>query len=145
MSVILDWLSGGFLDLSVVGMVIFTLIVTHVTIVSVTVYLHRHAAHRSVEVHPALAHFFRFWLWLTTGMITREWAAIHRKHHAVCETEEDPHSPRFRGCAPLYGAAQRPIGKPASNVRSSTATARAVPMTGSSATSTSDSISWASR
>ena len=97
MSVILEWLSGGILNLSVLGMVIFTLVVTHVTIVAVTVYLHRHAAHRSVEVHPALGHFFRFWLWLTTGMITREWASIHRKHHAVCETEEDPHSPKIKG------------------------------------------------
>ena len=97
MTVLLDWLSNGLLDLSVVGVVVFTLIVTHITIVSVTVYLHRHAAHRAVELNPVLQHFFRCWLWLTTGMITKEWAAIHRKHHAKCETEEDPHSPRIMG------------------------------------------------
>jgi len=90
------------LDLSSLGVVIFTLIVTHITIVSVTVYLHRHAAHRAVELHPLLQHFFRFWLWLTTGMITREWAAIHRKHHAVCETEEDPHSPKIMGLKKIF-------------------------------------------
>jgi fatty-acid desaturase len=93
----LDLLSHGLLNLSWVGVVIYTLVVTHITIVGVTVYLHRHSAHRSVDLHPALQHFFRFWLWMTTGMVTKEWTAIHRKHHAVCETEEDPHSPQIRG------------------------------------------------
>ncbi|MDF1780780.1 MAG: fatty acid desaturase [Alcanivoracaceae bacterium] len=78
-------------------LVIYTLIVTHITIVSVTVYLHRHSAHRALDVHPALGHFFRFWLWLTTSMNTKEWTAIHRKHHAFCETENDPHSPQVLG------------------------------------------------
>tara|TARA_Y100000780_G_scaffold56684_1_gene49032 strand:+ start:12275 stop:13477 length:1203 start_codon:yes stop_codon:yes gene_type:complete len=77
--------------------ILYTLVVTHVTIVSVTVYLHRFSAHRALELHPSLQHFFRFWLWLTTGMVTVEWTAIHRKHHATTETEEDPHSPRIHG------------------------------------------------
>ena len=70
---------------------------SHITIVTVTVFLHRHQAHRSLELHPALSHFFRFWLWMTTGMITKEWTAIHRKHHAKVETDEDPHSPQVAG------------------------------------------------
>ena len=74
-----------------------TLALTHVTIASVTIFLHRHQAHRALELHPLAAHFFRFWLWLTTGMITKEWAAIHRKHHGKCETAEDPHSPQIYG------------------------------------------------
>jgi fatty-acid desaturase len=94
---ILNWLSNGLLDLSWVGILVYTLVATHVTIVGVTVYLHRYSAHRALDLHPALKHFFRFWLWLTTGMTTREWTAIHRKHHAVCETEEDPHSPQIKG------------------------------------------------
>jgi stearoyl-CoA desaturase (Delta-9 desaturase) len=73
------------------------LALTHVTIVAVTVFLHRCQAHRALELHPVASHFFRFWLWLTTGMVTREWVAIHRKHHARCETEDDPHSPQVLG------------------------------------------------
>ena len=88
---------NGLLDLSVWQLVAVTLVLTHITIVSVTVYLHRYSAHRSLELHPALKHFFRFWLWLTTAMNTREWTAIHRKHHAKCETEDDPHSPVVKG------------------------------------------------
>ena len=87
----------GLLDLSVWQLIATTLLLTHVTIVSVTVYLHRYSAHRSLELHPALKHFFRFWLWLTTSMNTREWTAIHRKHHAKCETPDDPHSPVHKG------------------------------------------------
>ncbi|KTT55416.1 aminotransferase [Pseudomonas oryzihabitans] len=90
---------NGLLDLSVWQLVMVTLVLTHLTIVSVTVYLHRYSAHRSLELHPALKHAFRFWLWLTTAMNTREWTAIHRKHHAKCETEEDPHSPVHKGLA----------------------------------------------
>jgi stearoyl-CoA desaturase (delta-9 desaturase) len=74
-----------------------TLGLTHVTIASVTIFLHRHQAHRALDLHAVPSHFFRFWLWLTTGMVTREWAAIHRKHHARCETPDDPHSPQTRG------------------------------------------------
>lgn len=87
---------NGFLDFSLWEYIALTFILTHITIVSVTVFLHRHQAHRALELHPLLSHFFRFWLWLTTGMITKEWAAIHRKHHAKCETEDDPHSPQTR-------------------------------------------------
>ena len=79
------------------GYVVVALVFTHITIASVTIYLHRHQAHRALDLHPVVSHFFRFWLWLTTGMVTKEWAAIHRKHHAKCETAEDPHSPQVLG------------------------------------------------
>ncbi len=79
-----------------------SLFFTHITIASVTIYLHRHQAHRSIDLHPAPAHFFRLWLWLTTAMQTRQWAAIHRKHHAKCETAEDPHSPQTRGIKTVF-------------------------------------------
>ncbi len=88
---------SGIFDLPWWGYVLFTLAVTHVTIASVTIFLHRHQAHRALDLHPIASHFFRFWLWLTTGMVTKEWAAIHRKHHARCETPEDPHSPQVLG------------------------------------------------
>jgi stearoyl-CoA desaturase (delta-9 desaturase) len=94
---LLDFLAGGLLQASWGQLLIYLLVVTQLTIFSVTLYLHRSQAHRSVDFHPVLAHFFRFWTWLTTSMITKEWAAIHRKHHAKCETEEDPHSPQFKG------------------------------------------------
>lgn len=87
----------GLLQLSGWQILAVILGLTHITIVSVTVYLHRYSAHRALELHPALKHFFRFWLWLTTSMNTREWTAIHRKHHAKCETPEDPHSPVHKG------------------------------------------------
>jgi stearoyl-CoA desaturase (delta-9 desaturase) len=87
----------GAYDLPWWGYVIYTLVMTHITIAAVTIYLHRHQAHRALDLHPLPSHFFRFWLWLTTGMITKEWAAIHRKHHAKCETVEDPHSPQIYG------------------------------------------------
>ena len=88
---------NGLLNLSGWQILAVILVLTHITIVSVTVYLHRYSAHRALELHPALKHFFRFWLWLTTSMNTREWTAIHRKHHAKCETPEDPHSPVHKG------------------------------------------------
>lgn len=87
----------GVLDVSVWQAVLITLILTHVTIAAVTIFLHRAQAHRALDLHPAVAHFFRFWLWLTTGMVTKEWVAIHRRHHAKCETEQDPHSPQVLG------------------------------------------------
>ncbi len=87
----------GFIELPWWGYVLATLALTHVTIASVTIFLHRHQAHRALDLHPIASHFFRFWLWLSTGIITKEWASIHRKHHAKCETEEDPHSPQKRG------------------------------------------------
>jgi stearoyl-CoA desaturase (delta-9 desaturase) len=77
------------------GYVLAALLMTHVTIAAVTIYLHRYSAHRALELHPVVSHFFRAWLWLTTGMSTKAWTAIHRKHHAKCETEEDPHSPQI--------------------------------------------------
>jgi stearoyl-CoA desaturase (delta-9 desaturase) len=88
---------NGLLELPLWGYFVLTLVLTHITIISVTIFLHRHQAHRALELHPVLSHFFRFWLWFTTGMVTREWVAIHRKHHAKCETEQDPHSPITRG------------------------------------------------
>lgn len=88
---------NGLLNLSVWELVGVGLIMTHITIASVTIYLHRHQAHRALDLHPIASHFFRFWLWLTTGMNTKEWVAIHRKHHAKCETAEDPHSPQVYG------------------------------------------------
>jgi stearoyl-CoA desaturase (delta-9 desaturase) len=88
---------SGFFDLQWWGYALVALGLTHVTIAAVTIYLHRCQAHRALDLHPAVSHFFRLWLWLTTGMITKEWAAIHRKHHAKCETAEDPHSPQVYG------------------------------------------------
>jgi len=90
-------LLGGAVHLPWWGYVLVALGLTHVTIAAVTIYLHRHQAHRALDLHPAVSHFFRFWLWLTTGMVTKEWAAVHRKHHAKCETSEDPHSPQIFG------------------------------------------------
>jgi stearoyl-CoA desaturase (Delta-9 desaturase) len=87
----------GVLDLPWWGYVVYALVLTHITIAAVTIYLHRHSAHRALDLHPIPAHFFRFWLWLTTGMLTKHWTAIHRKHHAKCETVEDPHSPQIFG------------------------------------------------
>ena len=91
------WVANGVLGWSFWGLVAYVLVMTHITIASVTIYLHRHQAHRSLDLHLIPAHFFRFWLWITTGMVTKEWAAIHRKHHAKCETEIDPHSPQVLG------------------------------------------------
>lgn len=87
----------GLLDLSFWGYVLTTFILVQITMLSVTVYLHRDQAHRALDLHPALRHFFRFWIWCTSGMLTREWVAIHRKHHAFCETPDDPHSPVIYG------------------------------------------------
>jgi stearoyl-CoA desaturase (delta-9 desaturase) len=90
-------LSDGWLHAAWWQVLLFALGMTHVTIAAVTIFLHRSQAHRSLDLHPAVMHFFRAWLWLTTGMVTKEWVAIHRKHHAKCETEEDPHSPQTHG------------------------------------------------
>src|SRR6478672_4724758 len=92
-----DFLAGGLLQFGWIGLLGYLLVVTQITIFAVTLYLHRSAAHRGVDFHPVVAHFFRFWAWLTTAMVTKEWVAVHRKHHAKCETAEDPHSPRFAG------------------------------------------------
>lgn len=87
----------GLLNLSFWGYVLAAFILVQITMMAVTLYLHRDQAHRSLDLHPALRHFFRFWIWCTSGMLTREWVAIHRKHHAFCETENDPHSPKIYG------------------------------------------------
>lgn len=97
MESILNFVAGGLLQLSWWQIIVVTLVLTHITIAGVTIYLHRSQAHRGLDLHPIVAHFFRFWLWLTTGMLTREWVAIHRKHHAKCEREGDPHSPIMFG------------------------------------------------
>jgi stearoyl-CoA desaturase (delta-9 desaturase) len=87
----------GWWNLSFWGYVAAGFVLTHITIASVTIFLHRHQAHKGLTLHPAVSHFFRLWLWLTTGMVTREWVAVHRKHHARCETTDDPHSPQVYG------------------------------------------------
>lgn len=92
-----DWMVHGLWQLSWWQLLLYALVTTHITIAGVTIFLHRCQAHRSLDLGPVPSHFFRFWLWLGTGMVTREWVAIHRKHHAKCETEDDPHSPQTRG------------------------------------------------
>jgi len=93
----IDWLAYGSLNFSWLQVLVVTLVLTHITIASVTIYLHRHSAHRALDLHPLVSHFFRFWLWLTTGQVTKEWTAIHSKHHAKCEQADDPHSPHVHG------------------------------------------------
>jgi stearoyl-CoA desaturase (delta-9 desaturase) len=111
---LVQWLGHGWAQASWWQIVLFTLATTHVTIAAVTIFLHRAQAHRALELGPVPSHFFRFWLWVGTGMVTKEWVAIHRKHHAKCETEDDPHSPQTRGIdtvlwrgAELYRAESR--------------------------------------
>ncbi|MEW6762129.1 MAG: fatty acid desaturase [Pseudomonadota bacterium] len=99
---VLNFLSTGLLDLTGWQIFFVTLALTHITIAAVTIYLHRHQAHRALELHAIPSHFFRFWLWMTTGQVTKEWASIHRKHHAKCDTEEDPHSPQTRGIKKVF-------------------------------------------
>jgi stearoyl-CoA desaturase (delta-9 desaturase) len=93
---------SGLIDLPWWGYLVVTLVLTHFSIAAVTIFLHRHQAHRGLELHPLVSHFFRAWLWLTTGMVTKEWVAIHRKHHARCETPEDPHSPQVYGIKKVF-------------------------------------------
>ncbi len=94
---VIDWVGNGLWDLTWWQIILFTLATTHITIIGVTIFLHRTQTHRAMDLHPIPAHFLRFWLWLGTGMVTKEWVAIHRKHHAKCETVDDPHSPQVRG------------------------------------------------
>ncbi len=101
-SSLIDFLAGGLLQMGWGALLIYLLVVTQITIFAVTLYLHRSQAHRGVDFHPVIAHFFRFWVWITTSMITKEWVAIHRKHHAKCETEEDPHSPMVKGIGNVF-------------------------------------------
>ena len=99
---LVDWLANGLWSSATWWQVLLvTLVMTHFTILGVTIFLHRAQAHRALELHAIPSHFFRFWLWLTTGMVTKEFVAVHRKHHAKCETEEDPHSPQTRGIKAL--------------------------------------------
>ncbi|MEK6735031.1 MAG: fatty acid desaturase [Pseudomonadota bacterium] len=90
-------LISGVIDMPWWGYIVVTLVFTHITIAAITIYLHRHSAHRALELHAIASHFFRFWLWLTTGVVTKQWTAVHRKHHAKCETKDDPHSPVIVG------------------------------------------------
>lgn len=99
---LLNFAAHGLVDLPWWGYIVVTLIVTHITIAAVTIFLHRAQAHRALDLHPIVSHFFRFWLWLTTGMVTKEWVAIHRKHHAKVETADDPHSPQTRGIETVF-------------------------------------------
>ncbi|MGY0505735.1 DesA family fatty acid desaturase [Luteimonas sp. e5] len=101
-SPILDFLVHGFSGIGWLGLGLYFLIATQLTIFAVTLYLHRSLAHRGVDFHPLVAHVFRFWSWLSTGMVAREWAAVHRKHHAKCETEDDPHSPMHKGLGRVF-------------------------------------------
>lgn len=98
----LDWLAHGLIAASWWQIVLYTLVTTHITIASVTIYLHRHQAHRAMDLHAIPSHFFRFWLWLGTGQVTKEWVSIHRKHHAKCETIDDPHSPQAHGIKKVF-------------------------------------------
>jgi stearoyl-CoA desaturase (Delta-9 desaturase) len=98
---VLQWLSNGALAATWWQIVLYTLVTTHITIAAVTIFLHRAQAHRALELGPVPSHFFRFWLWIATGMETKDFVAVHRKHHAKCETEEDPHSPQTRGLKAL--------------------------------------------
>ena len=129
----IDWLGNGLWNLAWWQIVLYTLATTHITIAAVTIFLHRAQAHRALDLHAIPSHFFRFWLWIGTGMVTKEWVAIHRKHHAKCETVDDPHSPQTRGLdtvmwrgAELYRAESKTWRRSRSSV-----TAR--PMTGWSA------------
>ena len=98
---LVDWLAHGFAGFTGWEIVAYTLVTTHITIAAVTIFLHRAQAHRALDLHALPSHFFRFWLWLGTGMVTKEFVAIHRKHHAKVETDEDPHSPQTRGLKKL--------------------------------------------
>lgn len=108
----------GLLDLSLWSVALITLVMCHITLASVTIYLHRCQAHRALALHPIVSHFFRFWLWLTTSMRTIEWVAVHRKHHACCEVEDDPHSPVVYGLRQVLLRALSCIEtRPATNIR----------------------------
>jgi stearoyl-CoA desaturase (delta-9 desaturase) len=98
----IDWLGNGLWNLSWWQVVLYTLVTTHITIAAVTIFLHRTQTHKAMELGPIPSHFFRFWLWLSTGMVTKEWVAIHRKHHAKCETVDDPHSPQVKGIDEVF-------------------------------------------
>src|SRR6185312_123213 len=102
----IHFLAYGSIPLSFWGYFALLMILTHITMIAVTIFLHRSQTHRALELHPILSHFFRFWLWMTTGMQTKQWVAVHRKHHAKAETKDDPHSPQVYGLKEIlfYGA-----------------------------------------
>jgi stearoyl-CoA desaturase (Delta-9 desaturase) len=102
LNALIDWLANGLTGMAWWQVLLYTLITTHITICSVTIYLHRHQAHRAMDLHWLPAHFFRFWLWIGTGQVTKEWVSIHRKHHAKCETLDDPHSPQAHGIKKVF-------------------------------------------
>jgi stearoyl-CoA desaturase (Delta-9 desaturase) len=102
LNALIEWMGHGLFNLAWWQVLLITLGMTHITIASVTIYLHRHSAHRALDLHPIVSHFFRFWLWMTTGQVTKEWTAIHRKHHAKCEREGDPHSPVVYGIQTVF-------------------------------------------
>src|SRR5258706_147981 len=112
---LINWLAYGLTDSAWWQVLLYTLVTTHLTIASVTIFLHRAQAHRALDLGPIPAHFFRAWLWLTTGMVTKEWVAIHRKHHAKCETEDDPHSPQTRGIKTVLLTGSEPYRPEAKN------------------------------
>src|SRR6476659_1412883 len=113
---LVQWLAHGFSGFSAWEIVAYTLVTTHITIAAVTIFLHRSQAHRALDLHPLPSHFFRLWLWLTTGMVTKEWTAIHRKHHAKCETVDDPHSPQILGIAKVLREGSELYRKEAKNL-----------------------------
>lgn len=115
LEILFAWARGGVSQMSYGSMVIYALIATQITIAGVTLYLHRSMAHRSLDLHPIVQHFFRFWLWLTTGMLTKDWVAIHRKHHAKCETAQDPHSPQVYGLKTVFWQGSELYRKEAKN------------------------------
>jgi stearoyl-CoA desaturase (delta-9 desaturase) len=132
-SAVLAWASGGLLQASGWQVLAFTLLVT---IAAVTIFLHRAQAHRALELHALPSHFFRFWLWLTTGMVTKEWVAIHRKHHAKCETDDDPHSPVAHGIRTVLLTGSELYRAEAKNADAGQVRPQHARTTGSSATST---------
>lgn len=120
-------MANGLISLTFWQGVALTLVLTHITIASVTIFLHRHQAHRGLDMHPVVSHFFRFWLWLTTGMVTAEWVAVHRKHHARCEQEEDPHSPVHYGIRRVLFGGTLLYGKEARNPETTAAFSHGTP------------------
>ena len=106
---------SGLFSLPWWGYVLVYFGLTHITAISISIFLHRHQAHRALDLHPIPSHFFRFWLWFTTGAITKQWVAVHRKHHAHCETKEDPHSPQVEGLAKVFFGGYYPLYYRAAN------------------------------
>ncbi|HEU0277645.1 MAG TPA: fatty acid desaturase [Rhodanobacteraceae bacterium] len=102
LNTLLDFAAHGLANVGWLAIALYVLVTTQLTILAVTLYLHRSQAHRGVDFHPVVAHFLRFWNWLGTGMVTKEWVAVHRKHHAHCETAEDPHSPQIAGIGKVF-------------------------------------------